>query len=79
MRERAATIGAVLRIESRPGEGTTVTVVWSGQGAVRPASRAARGAGHTPTCAAPALSAEEETDATLTPEPKQEQVEKGKP
>jgi two-component system nitrate/nitrite sensor histidine kinase NarX len=28
MRERAARIGAVLRIESRPGEGTTVTVKW---------------------------------------------------
>jgi two-component system nitrate/nitrite sensor histidine kinase NarX len=28
MRERAAKIGAVLRIESQPGSGTTVTVVW---------------------------------------------------
>jgi signal transduction histidine kinase/ligand-binding sensor domain-containing protein len=28
MRERAARVGAVLRIESRPGGGTTVTVVW---------------------------------------------------
>jgi signal transduction histidine kinase len=31
MRERAAKIGAVLRIESHLGGGTTVTVVWSAQ------------------------------------------------
>jgi len=31
IRERAAKIGAVLRIESHPGDGTTVTVVWSAQ------------------------------------------------
>jgi signal transduction histidine kinase/ligand-binding sensor domain-containing protein len=29
MRERASRIGAVLRIDSRPGQGTTITVVWS--------------------------------------------------
>ncbi len=37
MRDRASRIGAVLRIESRPGDGTTVTVVWSAQPAVQPA------------------------------------------
>jgi signal transduction histidine kinase len=31
MGESAARIGAVLRIESRPGDGTTVTVVWCAQ------------------------------------------------
>jgi signal transduction histidine kinase len=28
MRERAAAIGAVLRVASRPGDGTRLTVVW---------------------------------------------------
>jgi signal transduction histidine kinase len=31
MRERAAEIGAELSIDSRPGEGTTVTAVWRGK------------------------------------------------
>jgi signal transduction histidine kinase len=32
MRERAAGIGAALQIESRPGQGTRITVTWSAEG-----------------------------------------------
>ena len=36
MRERAAQIGATLRIESRPGKGTSIRIEWREQPSVLP-------------------------------------------
>jgi two-component system nitrate/nitrite sensor histidine kinase NarX len=37
MRERAQAIGATLDIETRPGQGTKIAVVWRGAGTDEPA------------------------------------------